>query len=130
MAITLNTTNGFVPSSSIGEGKKGLHTTHHSTSDATLNGSNLSDGLEVKVKYPANSQDPHFKWTGITTGTSSDQTTCSVQLKQKKKHTGATTQPSILPTDGGSTVSVTATDTSTDPTTSSNTITPTVPLGS
>ena len=139
MAITLNASGGFVPTSVLGSGEKGLHSALNSNSNATLNGNGLSNGLSVTVLFPDGSANPHFRWVGTTTGTNSSKTSCSVQLQQvgpgfeSEKMKPAKPEERRYPKspdDAGSTVSVTATDTSTDPTTSSNTITPTVPVGS
>jgi hypothetical protein len=122
MSITLNTSNGFVPTSQVG-GKKGLHWKKDSGSSATLNGSGLSDGLAVNVLFPQQSKNPTIQWTGTTTGTNSDGTQTTVNpLTEQLNNDGPGSEQ-----DTDVTVSVTATDTSTQQ--SSNTVTPTVPVG-
>lgn len=137
MAITLNSSGGFVPTTIIGTGEKGLHAALNSNSNATLYGSGLMNGLTVTVLFPDQSPNPHFRWTGVTSGANSAGTSCAVQLTQVGAGSeAAKAKPAKqnerrtpdLPQDAGSTVSVTATDTTTS--TTSNTITPTVPLGS
>jgi hypothetical protein len=120
MSISLNTSDGFVPTTEVG-GKKGLHWTKDSQSNATLNGTGLVNGLTVTVLFPKESQNPKIKWTGTTTNSNSGNTQCTVALTEQLKNNG----PKTPDTDDDTTVSVTASDS----TTSSNTITPTIPTG-
>jgi hypothetical protein len=121
MAISLNTTgDGFVPDTDVG-GKKGLHWTKDSHSNATLNGTGLVKGLNVTVLYPAQSQSPRIKWTGTTDNPNPGYTQCTVDLKEQLQNDG----PHSPDGDDATTVSVTASD----GTTTSNTITPTIPTG-
>src|SRR5262249_8710861 len=122
MAITLSTSgNGFVPTSDVGN-KKGLHWKKDSQSSATLNGSGLVNGLSVTILFPPNWPLPKIKWTGTTTNSNPERTQCTVNLTEVLDNDG----PRDPDSDDNTTVSVTASDS----TTTSNTITPTVPTGS
>jgi hypothetical protein len=123
MSITLNSSNGFEPTSAVGN-KFGLHWQKGSTSSATLNGTGLVNGLTVTVLFPSRSPNPQIEWTGITSGSSEDNTQCTVNpLTEQKSNNGPGAEA-----DTDITVSVTATNTTTNQ--SSNTVTPNVPTGS
>jgi hypothetical protein len=122
MSITLDTTNGFVPTTLLGNGKKGLKRPKGAKSHATLNGTGLTNGLTVTVLVPPQSHNPHIQWTGTTANANRDNTQCTVELTEQLPEHGPAHSHI---TDDNTTVSVTANDSST----TSNTITPTVPVG-
>jgi hypothetical protein len=116
--ITLDTKNGFVPTSLLASGKAGLHKKQGSHSSALLKGTGLVAGLKVTV-LELNPKPKSHQWTGKTSNPSTDYTQCTVDdLKQEAPDHGS--QERFL--DDNTTVSVTATD----GVTTSNTITPTV----
>jgi hypothetical protein len=122
MAITLDSTTGFMPTTILNSGKKGLKRKQGAKSDATLNGTGLTTGLTVTVLHPQQSPHPTIMWTGKTANSNGDNTQCTVELtEQLAIDESAHRHPKDDPT----TVSVTADD----GTTSSNTITPTIPVG-
>jgi hypothetical protein len=115
MPATLDPNNGFVPTTVLASGKKGLKRPQGSVSTATLNGTGLTNGLPVTILHPPQSHNPQVCWTGTTANSNSTNTQCTVDLTEQ--HQG----PERPPRDDDTTVSVTAGD--------SNTITPTVPVG-
>jgi hypothetical protein len=122
MTISLNTNDGFQPTSQVGN-KKGLHWKKGSSSSATLNGSGLINGLAVSVDYYSRgSGNASIQWTGTTQDSNSDNTSCTVNLTEVLDNDG----PHHRKRDDDTTVSVTASDVSTQQ--SSNTINPTVPV--
>ena len=120
MSITLDTTNGFVPTTLLGNGKKGLKRPKGAKSNATLNGTGLTDNLTVTVLVPPQSHNPHLEWTGTTANCNNTNTQCTVELTEQQPN-----HRPPRPMDDPTTVSVTANDGST----TSNTIEPTIPVG-
>ncbi len=105
------TISGFSPTTKLSGGHNGLIFTKGSTSNATINGTGLTNGLAVTVLFPRQSPNPHIKWTGVTANTNAGGTQCTAalieQLVNNGPHAGTKGDDPV-------TVSVTVGDATTD----------------